>query len=474
MMIPDNNIDSLFNDLKDLEVSPSDKVWKGIENRLEKKKKRIIPLYWRIGAAASVLLAIGFFLFNSGEPNDSDNQFVRQSSPAEREISEKPAIAQSKTGAEKRQNKTDDDTSGFTTKVTEEISNVADEENKSESSKPINATKRNLSTTGSTIHLTKFEETGEKDQPDEFYEKMVAHTHKSGRWMSIDGPDTKKLAETRKEKIYYPANKSTESLSDIENSKPSVRFILGGEYSPTYAFRETSGGSASNNSESGINKAGGGISLAVKVNSRWQIETGVKYAMLGQEVRTISRSDRVYSFAPNASEKSMDITRVNLSNSLGSVNPNISPSRMQDAEGFLGSSNELVELQSSDYAISKNPLLEQNLGYLQVPFTVRYQLLEQSRVSLSLSGGFSTNWLVDNNAYLEMSGERKRIGQTQGLADMGLSTHAGVAVALPVFRGIHLRMEPRIDYFISDVSKDAPGTFRPYSFGVFTGLFYEW
>jgi hypothetical protein len=57
---------------------------------------------------------------------------------------------------------------------------------------------------------------------------------------------------------------------------------------------------------------------------------------------------------------------------------------------------------------------------------------------------------------------------------MGFSTHAGVALSVPVFKGFRFRMEPRIDYFISDIGKDTPGDYRPYSFGVFTGVFYVW
>jgi len=57
---------------------------------------------------------------------------------------------------------------------------------------------------------------------------------------------------------------------------------------------------------------------------------------------------------------------------------------------------------------------------------------------------------------------------------MGLSTHAGIALSVPLVKGLHLRMEPRIDYFIFDIGEDSPGAYRPYSLGVFSGLFFEW
>jgi hypothetical protein len=137
---------------------------------------------------------------------------------------------------------------------------------------------------------------------------------------------------------------------------------------------------------------------------------------------------------------------------------------------FQNSSDELIDLASTD----EKPVLKQSLGYIRVPVTLRYQLLKTGRVGLYMSGGISTNWLIDNDAYLERGDEKQRIGETNGLSKTGFSTHAGVAVAVPLYRGLRLRMEPRIDYFISDISEGSSINFRPYSFGVFTGLFYEW
>ncbi|PWD99779.1 outer membrane beta-barrel protein [Marinilabilia rubra] len=471
MMIPDQNIDPLFNDLKDLEISPSDKVWEGIEGLLDKKRKRLVPLYWWVGAAASVLLVIGFFIFNSPDSDLSSGDMAQQKHISPNESATTPKMARQMNDEEIKQEVEIDQDLQKTNNLNV-VSDFSGEKTKHTSFTTMTAEGNTSATETFNPKLT-----GTEDKENHLVvavEAMKSHAFNFDLW-HVASPDTRKLAYRHSDKVELIGNKPDEPVSDVDDSRPSLRFVLGGEYSPTYAFRETSGG-GSGNSESGINKAGGGISLAVKLNSRWQIETGVKYAMLGQEVSATSRSDRVYSFADASPslESSMDITEINLSNSLGAVTPDASPSRMQDAAGFQGSSNELVDLQNSNFAANGNPLLEQNLGYVQVPLTIRYQLLKQSQLNLSLSGGVSTNWLVDNNAYLQMGGDKKRIGQTQGLADMGLSTHAGVAVSLPVFKGIHLRMEPRVDYFLSDVSKEAPGTFRPYSFGVFTGLFYEW
>jgi hypothetical protein len=157
---------------------------------------------------------------------------------------------------------------------------------------------------------------------------------------------------------------------------------------------------------------------------------------------------------------------------MGAIQSDHSPATRQDARTFSADANEIVKL-SSEAGGQSSAQLEQLLGYMKVPLTLRYRVFEANDWDVSLSGGLSANWLVDNDAYLSMSGERQYLGRTRGLSGTSFSTHAGVAVGLPLTSRIKLRMEPRIDYFISDISEASPVRYQPYSFGVFTGVFYE-
>jgi len=60
------NIDRLFQEkFKDFEVDPSEDIWVNIETKLdEKKKRRVIPFWWKFSGVAAVLL-IGFWIANS-------------------------------------------------------------------------------------------------------------------------------------------------------------------------------------------------------------------------------------------------------------------------------------------------------------------------------------------------------------------------------------------------------------------------
>lgn len=73
------NIDRLFQEkFKDFEVTPPDFVWDNIQSRLEeKKKRRIVPLWFRLSGVAAVLVA-GMFVLSPylGESGDSNSNSV--------------------------------------------------------------------------------------------------------------------------------------------------------------------------------------------------------------------------------------------------------------------------------------------------------------------------------------------------------------------------------------------------------------
>src|SRR5690606_5929693 len=77
------HIDRLFQEtFKDFEVTPDDAVWERIEAQLkEKKKRRVIPIWWRYGGVADLLLLLitngyGYFNNTNNIIEDTPNQVV--------------------------------------------------------------------------------------------------------------------------------------------------------------------------------------------------------------------------------------------------------------------------------------------------------------------------------------------------------------------------------------------------------------
>ncbi|MFO8002484.1 MAG: hypothetical protein R6U46_14695 [Marinilabilia sp.] len=462
MMTSDKNTDQLFRRLNDLEEQPSSRVWDAVEARLDDRgrKRRLMPLL-RWGAAAVVLLAAGLLWLFDGTrylPVDSSVLYTQNEAP----------------GVEKSTQKEDGDKS---------YQQMTDEEEDRER-------------IGSSLEegIEKTDEKIEKRVPagsdDTYFEEQLAEMRSEGPISSSEaGEDLQKMnarplpefARTGTRIAKIPAGVSEEVVStDVERRgerpKP-VRtgrsFSIGGEYSPTYAFRDVSGPVSGGSRENATMRGGGGFNLALRINKRWKLETGVNFTSMGQEVNTLTRSDRVYSLSDATPGSGLDVTEVELSNTLGAIIPDASTDDPTAMKTFSSDAGEVIELSPDNLNGENNPLLEQSLGYVRLPFTLRYHIFNGGGMEFSLAGGFSTNWLIDNNAYLRSSGKRQYVGETNGISDMSMSSHAGIAVGIPVFKKVQLRMEPRVDYFISDISEDSPVRYRPYSFGVYTGVFYE-
>ncbi|GAO31571.1 hypothetical protein [Geofilum rubicundum] len=100
---------------------------------------------------------------------------------------------------------------------------------------------------------------------------------------------------------------------------------IGGAVSPIYSFRQTSGESSlptaasmpGNYSEKGLMSTGGGIHVNLEMGKNWGIESGVRYARLGQEVHADIQSSRVYAMnTENEAYGTTSLKTISLENSL--------------------------------------------------------------------------------------------------------------------------------------------------------------
>ncbi|MEM6515295.1 MAG: hypothetical protein AAF688_03860 [Bacteroidota bacterium] len=121
------NIDKLFKEqFKDFEAMPSDAVWKNIENELQKnkRKRRVIPIWWKVAGVAAVLA----LLFTTGNFILDDNNEI--------EVNENSIVDNEKTST------SDIEINGSSDNVkNEEISNVEKEERKQNSAEHFSKTK---------------------------------------------------------------------------------------------------------------------------------------------------------------------------------------------------------------------------------------------------------------------------------------------------------------------------------------------
>ncbi len=268
--------------------------------------------------------------------------------------------------------------------------------------------------------------------------------------------------------------------------KPKYRkfkFIVGGSASPAYNYRNVSESQYSSvvhnvydssTSESGVVSVSGGVNMRVEDKSRWSFETGVLYSQVGQEVSQTTNHNSISGISGYAMASSDNFKRNSListnkfNNTMGPIRYNNNTS--MGIEQNLHKSGVYLESSVNTFSSqSESTTLKQLLDYIEVPLMVRYSVLNKKPV-ITLAGGFSTNFLVDNNVYLVENGEYVNAGETEGISGVTYSSTLGLGMELPLGKSIRFSLEPRFKYYLSPVNSKGYNSFRPYSFGIWGGV----
>ncbi len=445
------HIDSLFQQgLNNFSVDPPEHIWNSIEKELEQTKKRnTISFLWR-GAAAAAVFALLFTTFWLYTTNDNKPNIAVQSTIDKVDInsSTSPAMATHANLAEKK-------------------SNPANNNKKYLASVPPFKEPNQLCT-----KKIKIKNLNSKVYSYTSNDNLDSPKHLKGKSCALipeDNPVDAQYAfvqnNANKDLLKDPNTDLLDDLfGDLEETKhKKIRndISVGGLVSPTYAFRQTSASSA--NSENAITTVAGGLNVKVKASSKFEFETGISYSQVGQDFTNSSSS--VYNSL--VYDDDMEIIVNNLEgkykNSLGSINES-----ENDATVYSGSSATGISLKVASISSSTN--IEQRLDYIEVPLIAKYKLIEK-KINVAFLSGLSSNFLVGNNAYLVNDGGKSDLGGISGINTVSFSATVGFGFQTPLTKSIDLNIEPRVKYFLQSISES--GTFKPYSFGVYTGISYK-
>jgi len=264
----------------------------------------------------------------------------------------------------------------------------------------------------------------------------------------------------------------------VENkSKEKVRWLVGAQVSPEYSNSRGSQSQvyASNmlNPSSNSVDLGGGISVEYKKGKRWSLQSGVYYSGLGQSSGNSSNSSsKDLQYAISGSNYfntvvNMDAStnKMSLNSNAGVIELNKIPSGM-----VLGTSLEDKTLTSSVIVSQTN--FVQNFQYIEIPLYLRYTLID-SRFDVVVLGGFSSNVLVGNQIFVEDGSGKSLVGKTKDMESLNYSGTLGLGFKYGLSKRIFLNVEPRMKYYLNSLNSNSSVTYKPYTFGVFTGLSYE-
>lgn len=266
-----------------------------------------------------------------------------------------------------------------------------------------------------------------------------------------------------------------EAFADfMEEPKREPRWRLGAAISPLYSFRdaEASVMAGAGVHESGILSYSSGVQVSYRRHSRLAFETGIFFNKTGVAIGApgieLFSQQSDYLVLGNGSERA-NIKAV--TNSVGNI---ISNSGEIYVNGYKLNAQNSPEA-SMDYAMdrlaSSSAGIEQHLDYLELPFNLRYSVIDRT-FELQLVGGMSTNFLVNNYVTMETADGQEEIGYLSNIRNVNYSGNAGLGMIYHVSKKLNLMLEPRFRYFLNSINDSSLPSTRPYSIGLYTSLNY--
>jgi hypothetical protein len=270
----------------------------------------------------------------------------------------------------------------------------------------------------------------------------------------------------------------------VEEIPSGDHLLLTAQVSPTYSYRDigtldANGPGQFNEFESGRISYSGGLQFGFKTSDRLSVHTGIMYSKLGYNINQVgsyyiskaSSTDELWS----GSVKQSTIYEVR--NSIGTIT-------QASAKGDFVGSNEVSADVSAIYAdadINASPnmqtqvvgKIEQFFQYLEIPFLLRYKVLD-NKLGVNLLGGVSTNILVGNKATFITQDQDRTTGSSENVRSFNYMGNMGLGFDYKLNKNMVLTMEPQFKYFLNSINQSSLISNHPYMFGLFTGVRFVW
>ena len=472
------NIDRLFQEkFKDFEAHPSDKVWERLAAREKKKRSVIIPLWFKLGSAAAVILLL-LWLGNSvidknvSSPLVNENPVLVKDDPEQQpqhhEVNKvvdqnttKPAQS-SDPEKEKIESKAPQNAA-----ITEETRNS---NANNQAQKPaLNSQKSVVFDENrpkkSSVKGEKLAQNQEK-QRDFENEESVVKTEK----LSQSETKTTAIAQTESPDI----NKETEEIAEEENAleqlekeknsdlasvepeeKDAKRWGVSPRVAPVYYGSFSGSGidpQFKDNSKEGEVNMSYGVQVSYAVNDRLKIRSGVNKVNLSYNTDNIG-------FSPDF--RSRSLSSINYSKGADFID-------VGDASTFSSIAS-LANAEIPNQAIDGK--LSQDLGYYEVPLEIEYAIVDK-KIALQVIGGLSTLFLNDNKISIEDGDYTTPLGTSNSLNNVSFSTNVGLGIDYNLNEKLQFNLEPMFKYQLNSY-KNTVSDFKPYYLGLYTGVSFK-
>ncbi len=417
-MIEKKNIDRVFQEnLKDLEIHPGKRVWNGIAQDLANSSgSRSMPLWRRFGVAASLSLlfaSAAFFYLNSIDQAPAVNQQVSQEQPAQEISTEQP-----RTPIDPQVTKADVALANNQEKV-EELRKAGEPIFVKKPSNQVIVTTNSISSV-----YTNIEDKYVVDE-DVFLQEMSATESITDRIASI--PTKEKEIEFTDKKWSVGPTVAPVFYNSLQSGSP-----LNSELS--------------DNSKTSDNSLSVGVRVNYQLSQKLFIQSG------------INRVDLAY----NTNDVNAFITSSkNGFNNINTSKPGVYLTPGQNATSSVKDLNRP--------GVSGD--INQFMQYYELPIEMKYSLYDR-KLGLNLVGGFSTMILSDNSVSFVSNDGTTDLGGANNLNSLNFSGNVGVDLDYKISKSWYLNVAPMFKYQFNTYSGNS-GDFRPYYFGLYSGLNYK-
>ena len=420
-------IDRLYQEkFKDFEAAPRKDLWKDIAHRLkeEERKKPLIPLFWtRIAGVAAVLaffLLLGDWLTQPVQNSvvTSDDEVFRAQEDQNTGVaiaSEDEEIETEISEASGEQEISPENTSRLSN-LFSEISSLKPSGIRSYSGQENSSDLKMRETKDNTV------KTAKRSLPEEVLENNLKEEERIG-----SSPKNKIEVSTHAAPIYF-------------GNLDSGNFI-----DPRFD---------SNNSEGEITYAYG-INISYKVSDKLKIRSGIS---------KVSMIHNTNDIAIHAVLNPRSLEAIDYRDDLGVrvVNGSVT---------WKGAPEPLASAIRSNLNNINRGLLNQRIGFIEVPLEVEYALVDD-RFSINLIGGASTLFLDENSISISSGEIATVLGQANNLNEVSFSTNVGVGFDYLLSEKFKVNLEPMFKYQINTYNSSS-GTYQPFFIGVYSGFSYK-
>jgi len=526
------NIDRLFQEkFKEFEVNPSDEIWDAIAAKLdEKKKRRIVPFWWKLSGVAALLL-IGFLITKSinTNSNQTENPVVNESKSEKTKIefnnqkkvngngniqiensviTEKNQIKRNKNASDElnKDNQLGSSENAIVTSSSEERKgiqktsfstkiqvserkpayNSALKNNVKDSTPIIESVFKN--TNNQLVQKTDKQSTLEKDsndniQKDQLVENKLNEKIKQEtlttfdkrninlddlKGNSISKIETKEIEKKVNDTLQKNsvANNVLEELLNEKESKLKVeskrnRWQLTSNVTPIFLGSVSNDSpidsTLSNNSKSFNTNVGYGVGVSYSVNKKFSIRSGLNKVSMSYDTNDIL-------FFTGIQAQSLKNITLTDSNKMMHIQSSVANNTNSPSE------NDMMPFESA-FTNKNNGSLRQEMGYLEMPLEMTYTLLSK-KFGVKIIGGFSTLFLQENTITVVSDTNSMLLGKANNLNDIHFSTNLGLGVKYSFLKSFEFNIEPTLKYQLNTFNSNA-GNFKPYFFGVYTGISYN-